>query len=164
MLKAPRPILNVLLGRTQQLEKDKHPVAHESFLRNEEEVRSSDRSFGWVFAVVFAIIALLPLLGALPPLWWAAAVSAVFAGFAVVAPQRLAPLNRLWMRFGALLHRIVTPVVLGFMFFFVITPIGLLMRATGKDPLRLKLDRNARTYWIERVPPGPAPHSLERQF
>ena len=83
---------------------------------------------------------------------------------AVVYPQMLAPLNRLWFRFGLLLHKIVSPVVLAIMFFLVFTPTGMIMRALGKDPLRLRLDKNATSYWIERTPPGPSPESLGDQF
>ena len=67
-----------------------------------------------------------------------------------LSPAALAPLNRVWTRFGLLLHRIVSPVVLGVMFFVVVTPMGLVMRALGKDPLRLRFDREARSYWIDR--------------
>ena len=105
---------------------------------------------------------------------WLLAVAAVgyslcaaTAGFLLVAlgfPSILAPLNRLWLRFGLLLHRIVSPLVLGIMFFLVITPMGLLMRAFGKDLLRLKFDRAAASYWIERTPPGPPPESMADQF
>ena len=79
-------------------------------------------------------------------------------------PAALAPLNRVWTRFGLLLHRIVSPVVLGVMFFVVVTPTGLLMRALGKDPLRLRLTVTQRSYWIDRQPPGPAPDTLNNQF
>lgn len=139
-------------------------MGHESLQREQRIEGSSNRGFGVVFAVVFAIIALFPLLfgGALR--WWSAGVAMIFLALAFVAPAALAPLNRAWMRFGLLLHKIVSPIVLGFMFYMVVTPIGLLMRATGKDPLRLRLDRNARTYWIDRTPPGPKPESLSDQF
>jgi hypothetical protein len=63
-----------------------------------------------------------------------------------------------------LLHRITTPVILALLFWITVVPTGLLMRAFGKDPLRLKFDRDARSYWIERTPPGPAPDSLRNQF
>jgi len=88
---------------------------------------------------------------------------AVFA-VAMLAPTLLAPLNRLWTRFGLLLHRIVSPVVLGIMFFLVVTPMGLLMRAFGKDPLRLRFEKDLPSYWINRNPPGPAPDTLDHQF
>jgi hypothetical protein len=92
------------------------------------------------------------------------AVAAAFAAVAVLAPAWLAPMNRLWFRFGMLLHHVVNPIVMGVLFFAVILPIALLMRAFGKDPLRLKHDAQASTYWIAREPPGPAPGSMRKQF
>ena len=82
----------------------------------------------------------------------------------VLAPKLLVPFNRLWARFGLLLHRITSPLVLGIMFFVVITPMGWIMRALGKDLLRLKIDPAATSYWIARTPPGPTPESLKEQF
>jgi hypothetical protein len=139
-------------------------MGHESYDRLEEIKGSSERSFGIVFAVVFAVIGLWPLLVGRGPRLWSVAVGAVFLICAFVLPKALAPLNRLWLRFGLLLHRIVSPIALGIMFFLVITPTGLLMRALGKDPLRLKFDRNLASYWIDRVPPGPPPESFKDQF
>ncbi len=79
-------------------------------------------------------------------------------------PSLLAPLNRVWTKFGLLLHKVVSPIVLGVMFYLVITPTGLLMRLFGKDPLRLKFDGTAKSYWIPREPPGPKPDSIKDQF
>jgi hypothetical protein len=81
----------------------------------------------------------------------------------VAAPDVLTPANRAWMRFGALLGRIVSPLVLGLMFFLTITPVAVITRAFGRDPLRLKR-RAVQSYWLERSPPGPAPGSLNRQY
>ena len=92
------------------------------------------------------------------------ASAALFLVIAYTYPKVLAPLNLLWMKFGLLLHKIVTPVILGLLFFVTITPIGLLARACGKDFLRLRLDRGAKSYWIERTPPGPPPQSMKNQF
>jgi hypothetical protein len=139
-------------------------MGHESFDRDQVVRGSSDRSFGFVFAVVFLVIALFPLMFGGGVRLWSLGVAVVFAVVALAAPRILAPLNRLWLRFGLLLHRIVSPIVLGIMFFLVITPIGLLMRALGKDPLRLRFDRGASTYWIPREPPGPPPDSFTDQF
>ena len=139
-------------------------MGHESFERREEIQGSSNRSFGIVFAVVFAVIGLLPLVSGRGVRPWALVVGAAFLLIALVLPSILAPLNRLWLRFGLLLHRIVSPLVLGIMFFVVITPMGLLMRALGKDLLRLKFDKGSSSYWIERTPPGPPPESLKDQF
>ena len=125
---------------------------------------SSNRSFGLIFAAFFAIVALLPLVSGHAVRWWALAVAAVFALIALLMPAILAPLNRLWFKFGQLLHKIVNPIVLGAMFFLVLTPTGLIMRAFGKDPLRLRLDRTVPSYWIDRQPPGPSPASLRDQF
>jgi len=139
-------------------------VGHESYDRRQDVQGSSDRSFGLVFAAAFAAIGLLPLIGGGVIRVWALVVGAIFLLAALVFPAVLRPLNRLWLRFGLLLHKIVSPVVLGIMFFLVITPIGLFLRARGKDPLRLKPNPRSSSYWIERVPPGPAPESIKDQF
>jgi hypothetical protein len=139
-------------------------MSHESFNRDDDVRGSSNRSFGFVFAVVFAIIGLFPLLFGGGVRTWALAVAAVFAAIALAFPAALAPLNRIWLKFGLLLHRVVNPIMLGIMFYAVITPTGLIMRAFGKDPLRLRFEKNADTYWIARTPPGPAPESLRDQF
>lgn len=137
---------------------------HEDFAREEEVKVSSERSFGFVFATVFVVIGLLPLFHRNPVHLWSLGIAAVFLVLALAAPRALAPLNRLWMKFGLLLHAIVNPVVMAFLFFSTVTPIALLMRIRGKDPLRLKLDPNAKTYWIDRTPPGPSPDTMPRQF
>lgn len=139
-------------------------LSHESLQRREEIQGSSDRAFGLVFAAVFLIIATYPLLFGGQIRVWSLGAGAAFAVVAFVWPGALAPLNRLWTRFGLLLHRIVSPVVLGIMFFAVITPMGLVMRLLGKDPLRLRFDTRAHSYWIERRPPGPKPDSFPDQF
>ena len=139
-------------------------MGHESFERSEEVRGSSNRAFGLVFAAFFAIIGLFPLVfgGALRA--WAFIVAAGFLGAALAFPRVLTPLNRVWIKVGQLLHQVVSPIVLGIMFFLVITPMAFLMRALGKDPLRLKFDRAAESYWIVREPPGPPPDSLKDQF
>jgi predicted membrane metal-binding protein len=124
----------------------------------------SDRSFGLVFAAVFAIIALLPLKDGVEPRLWAAAVAVAFLLVSLAYPKALKPLNKLWFLIGMALHHVVTPLVMGLMFFVTVTPIALIMRALGKDPLRLKRDDAAASYWINRIPPGPAPDSMRRQF
>lgn len=139
-------------------------MAHESFRRSEEAHGSSNRAFGLVFAAVFLIIGTLPMLVGGRLRLWSLAVSFVFAAVAFAAPRVLAPLNKLWTRFGLLLHQIVSPIVLGIMFFGVVTPMGALMRLAGKDQLRLRFDGKTESYWIERRPPGPKPDSLPDQF
>lgn len=137
---------------------------HEDLSRTQTVKASSDRFFGLTFFVVFLIIALLPLLrqGSIRP--GALGIALAFLVVSLVAPVWLAPLNRLWLKFGALLHSITSPVILGVMFFGVITPIGFLMRLAGKDLLHMKFDRDCTSYWVRREPPGPEKTSLKRQF
>jgi dolichol kinase len=140
-------------------------MVHEDFSRAADLEGSSDRSFGIVMAVFFALVAIFPAFhGPLSSIrWWAAAVAAVFLAFALLRSEFLQPLNRLWQKLGLLLSKIVGPIALSLVFFAVVTPVGLLMRALGKDPLRLH--RNASpTYWIVRQPRGPEPESMKNQF
>jgi hypothetical protein len=139
-------------------------VGHASYSRNEKVEGSSNRSFGFVFAAFFGAIGLLPLIAGRPPRVGAIVAGLVFVLAVLLFPSALAPLDRLWRNFGLLLHRVVSPIALGIMSFLLITPMGLLMRAMGKDPLRLHRDANARSYWIERQPPGPAPETIKDQF
>jgi Saxitoxin biosynthesis operon protein SxtJ len=139
-------------------------MSHESLERNETIQGSSNRTLGLTFAAVFTIIALFPLIFGQPMRLWSIAVAAVFAMAGLAFPSVLGPLNKAWTRFGLLLHKITSPIVLGFMFFVVVTPIGLLMRLVGKDPLSLKPNRDAASYWVDRTPPGPKPDSLPNQF
>jgi hypothetical protein len=125
---------------------------------------SSDRTFGLVFAAVFFIIALYPLLQGAAVRGWALAVSGLFLLPAFFFPIILAPANRAWAKLGLLLHRIVSPVALGILFFLVVTPTGLFMRLLGKDLLRLQRDPAVDSYWIRRDPPGPDADSLRNQF
>ena len=143
---------------------DKYFGSHEIQARNEATKSSSDRAFGCVFAAFFALIAVLSLAsgGSHWPWWLALAV--LFALIVLVRPAMLAPLNRLWTRVGIFLGAIISPIVLAIVFFLFISPIGWLMRLTGKDPLRLRFEPDADSYWIRREPPGPAPDSLNNQF
>lgn len=124
----------------------------------------SERSFGLVFTAVFTLVALWPLKDGGVPRWWALALAVAVLAAALAAPRLLRPLNTLWFRLGLLLHKVMTPLVMGLLFFVTVTPVGLLMRAFGKDPMRLRRDPAATSYWIPRDPPGPAPDSLKNQF
>jgi len=125
---------------------------------------SSDRAFGLVMAGFFAIISAWPLLDGETPRWWAVAIAGSLALLAFLLPRTLAPLNRAWMAFGLLLHKITNPLFLGVIFFLAVMPMGLLMRALGKDLLRTKIDKSAKSYWLMREPPGPPPGTMNRQF
>lgn len=137
---------------------------HENYAREEHVEGSSDRGFGLVFAGFFALISALSWWRGGVGWHWMLPVAAVFLVLAYTFPRVLAPLNRLWMKFGLLLYKVMNPLVLGLLFFVTIMPIGLVMRAFGKDFLHLRLDRNAKTYWIDRTPPGPLPQSMKNQF
>jgi Saxitoxin biosynthesis operon protein SxtJ len=139
-------------------------MTHEDFNRQEEVNPSSDRSFGLVVAIFFLLVAFWPLIRAEPIRWWALGVAAVIAVLALLWTAALAPLNKLWTKLGILLYRIVSPVVMALLFYVTVTPIALLMRVLGKDPLRLRRAPDAASYWIDRTPPGPAPESMKNQF
>jgi hypothetical protein len=134
-------------------------------LNADEAVRgSSDRSFGLVLAGAFTVIGLWPLVRGAGGRWWSLGLAIAFLGFALLWPAGLRPLNYLWFKLGLALHRLVSPLVLGGIFFGTVTPLALVMRALGKDPLRLRLDPDAPSYWIPREPPGPPPDTMPRQF
>jgi len=137
---------------------------HEDFGRKQEGQGGSDRAFGIVFAIFFALVGMLPLRGHHPVRWWALALTALFLGVALVQPVWLRPLNRAWTKLGLLLGRVVSPVITGILFFWVVTPIALLFRILGKDPLHLSSDSKTQSFWIARQPPGPAPESMRNQF
>jgi hypothetical protein len=82
----------------------------------------------------------------------------------LVMPRLLAPLNKAWFQIGELMGKLVSPIVLGVIFFLIITPVGLLGRLFGRDELRLKRRRQAASYWVERQPPGPTGDSFKNQF
>ena len=139
-------------------------ASHERLVSEDEVRGSSDRAFGLVFAAVFAIVGLWPLMGGGPLRIWALGVAAAFLAAAALRPKFLAPLNRIWTVIGLFLHRIANFVILSLLFYLVITPTGLMLRLFGKDPLRLRFEPGARSYWIERQPPVPAPETIKRQF
>lgn len=137
---------------------------HERLTEDHPITGSSDRSFGVVITVALTAVGLFPLLNGEPPRWWSLAVAGVMLVVTLVRAELLAPLNRVWFRFGLFLHRIINPVIMAVIYFAVVTPTGLIMRAVGKDPLRLRRDPNAESYWIHRTPPGPEPESMTNQF
>ena len=139
-------------------------ASHERFDREEAVAGPSNRGFGIVFTVVFAIVTLLPFMGAVKWLHWAGVLAAAFLVLAFAAPDVLTPLNRIWTRFGLLLHKVMQPLIMGAMFFGVITPAGVLRRLIKRDPLKLRRDAAAASYWIKRGPGQPAPETMKDQF
>ena len=112
----------------------------------------SIKSFGIVFFVVFLLIAIFPLANSGDIRIWSLIISSIFLILGLLKSKILTPLNRMWFKFGIFLGKIVSPLVMGVIFFFVVTPIGLIMRILGKDLLNLKYNLN-KTYWIEKSDP-----------
>ena len=146
---------------------------HEDFSRDETIEGGSDRGFGLtVGGILLAIILVRVGLR-----WWqtggiapgpieltVGAIGTALIILGLAAPTILAPLNRAWTKLGLILFKIVNPIVLALIFLVTIVPIGLLLRAFGKDMLRLRIDPKAESYWIPRDPPGPSPESMQQQF
>ena len=113
---------------------------------------SSNRSFGVVFFVVFLLIALYPVINNEEIRVWSLIVSMIFLVLGLLNSKILNPLNQIWFKFGVLLGRIISPFIMAIIFFFVVTPIGLIMRTLGKDILNLRYNTK-KTYWIEKTGP-----------
>jgi len=136
-----------------------------SELQEHREIKvGSERGFGLVFAAVFAIIAAWPLKNGGELRLWALIIAAVFLGLALFWRQPLRPLNLAWFRFGMWLGAVVAPIVMSLLFFLVVTPTGWIVKAMGKDPLRLRFDRGAASYWIERDEERNPMGSMRNQF
>jgi len=123
--------------------------------------QSSEKSFGIVFSVVFLIVALYPLINSEDLRIWALVASIIFFFLAFIAPKVLVFPNKLWFKFGLLLGSIVAPIVMAFVYFVTVLPTGLIMRLLGKDLLKQKLDKNAKSYWVKRDEPM---GSMKNQF
>ena len=113
---------------------------------------SSNRSFGVVFFVVFLLIALYPVINNEEIRAWSLIVSLIFLVLGLLNSKILNPFNQIWFKFGVLLGRIISPLIMAIIFFFVVTPIGLIMRTLGKDILNLRYNTK-KTYWIEKTGP-----------
>ena len=113
---------------------------------------SSNRSFGVVFFIVFLLIALYPLLNNNEIRLWSLIVSVLFLILGILNSKILSPLNKIWFKFGLLLGKIISPIIMGVIFFLVVTPIAFIMRLLGKDVLNLKFSNN-KSYWIEKTGP-----------
>ena len=113
---------------------------------------SSNKSFGIVFFLVFLLIAIYPMINSGEPRLWSLGISAIFLILGLLNSKILNPLNKIWFKFGILLGKIISPLVMVIIFFIVVTPIGLLMRILKKDLLNLKF-QNTDSYWIEKIEP-----------
>ena len=139
---------------------------HEKIDKRDDVKAPSERSFGFTFVVVFALLAAFT--------WWhrgmsttfniTAGVSAVFALFTLLAPRLLRPLNLIWLKFGLLLHKVVNPIIMGLLFFGVFTPMGVVMRLFGVDFLRMKKKPATESHWNIKRDDGLAESSMKNQF
>ena len=112
--------------------------------------KSSNRSFGLLFFVVFLAIGMWPLTKNISPNYYLITISIVFLFLGILNAKILSPLNNVWIKFGEMLGKIIAPIVMSLIYFLILTPIGLLVRLFGKDLLGLKYSKNQRTYWIIR--------------
>jgi hypothetical protein len=137
---------------------------HEDFAREQGIRGGSDRSFGVIFGIFLSFLGLWPLRVGHPARAGTLILGSAFLLTAVVRPDLLRPLNRVWTEFGFLLSRVASPIFAGLLFFMVFTPVGLVSRCLGKDPLRLFWQAEVQTYWILRQPPGPPPATISNQY
>ena len=122
---------------------------------------SSNRSFGLVFFAIFLVISLWPLKSEDKLLFLPLIISLIFLLLGILNSRILTPLNKLWFKFGMSLGAVLAPIVMGIIFFLIITPIGFIMNLFNKDLLSKKFDKNKKTYWIKRETPT---HTMKRQF
>ena len=121
--------------------------------------KKNNITFGVLFFIFFLIVGLYPLISSGAIRIWSVIVSLVFLIITIIKPNLFAPLNKLWIQFGILLGKIISPIVMGFVFFFVVTPTGILVRILKKDVMGLK--RGASSYWINREDKV---QSMKKQF
>ena len=119
----------------------------------QKEKLPSNRNFGLVFFVFFLIIGLWPLLGTNEIRYWSIFFSIIFFLLGIINSKLLNPLNKIWFNFGILLGKVISPLIMGIIFFLVVTPIGVIMRVIGKDILSLKYNKKNKSYWIEKNGP-----------
>jgi len=139
-------------------------ATHEDFSREGQVTSSSNRTFGLVFSAFLLLFGLAPLLRGRPARPWALLLSAAFLGISLGKPDLLQPLNTLWTKLGMRLQKVTNPVVMGLLFFSTLVPVGFLMRLMKNDPMRLRWDSDAKSYWIDPTPRGPQPESMKDQF
>jgi hypothetical protein len=119
---------------------------------NSEKNKSTNRSFGIVFFIVFLIVGIYPMLNEEDVRLWSLIISVIFLMLGILNSEVLTPLNKIWFRFGIFLGKIFSPLIMALIFFLVVTPIGLIMRFIGKDVLNLKFN-NDKSYWVEKRGP-----------
>ena len=118
-------------------------------MKNNEIKISSNKSFGIVFFIVFFLFGIWPVLTGNDARYWSISLSLIFLILGFLNSKLLSPLNRLWFKFGIILGNFIAPIIMGLVFFLVVTPIGLIMKLLGKDLINLKKNKD-KTYWIEK--------------
>ena len=111
----------------------------------------TERGFGLIFATVFVIIGLYPVLQSQDIRLWAFIIALIFLFFGIFLPKALIVPNKLWFKFGILLGAIVSPIIMGIIFFLAVTPTGIIMRLLGKDILNQKIKKTIKSYWIKKI-------------
>lgn len=137
---------------------------HETIRSFRKLAVGSNRKFGITLGLVLAFLAFWPLVHHHAPRWWllAVAVALLIAGF--FFPVVLGPANRAWFKLGLALNTIVSPIIMGVLFFGAVVPVSFVLRKRGEDLLALKRRPGAATYWSLRAPPGPRPGTMTKQF
>ena len=129
-------------------------------MKNTEIKIGSNKSFGVVFFIVFLLIAIYPLINNGELRIWSSIIAIIFLILGLINSKVLTPLNKLWFKFGLLLGKVISPIIMGIIFFLVVTPIALIMKIIGRDLLNLKFNKG-KTYWIEKNDPK---SSMKNQF
>ncbi len=137
---------------------------HENCSRQPELKQLSDRAFGGIFVFVWLAVGAWPLVHGGEPRGWALIASVLVILVTLFAPSLLSAPHKLWARLALLMHRVVNFIILAVVFYMVMLPIGLILRAFGKELLRKRRENTAISYWIVRDPPGPDPASMSNQF
>lgn len=138
-------------------------AGHESLQSHRQPKRGSNRAFGLVMGGFFLLVSLAPVLRHGPPRLWALGLALILLVLAIFAADWLAPLNRIWFRIGMLLHGVVSPLILGLLYFVVLVPYAQVLRWRGHDSLRLR-PSEAPSYWVTRTPAGPRAGTMSNQF
>jgi predicted membrane protein len=139
-------------------------MTNETYDRSETDKKASDRTFGLFFSAVFCLTGLFPLLSAGEIRLWAVIVSAVLLVLSMLHPSLLSLPHRIWMKFGLLLHRIMSPVIIAGLFFIIVTPYAMVLKIFRKDVLPLSFEPESDSYWIVRSPEESGKSLMTNQF
>jgi hypothetical protein len=140
------------------------PSIHEDLTRTLDSEGLSDRSTGFWIAAILVLAGVLPMVRHHPPKFWAFPAAILILLVSVAAPRALHPINWGLTRLGLLMSRVTNPIVMAVLFYVIFTPVGALIRMMGKDPLNVRFDPKAASYWKLRTPPGPPAETIANPF